>query len=190
MKTRQCLTTQLLLFSLLQVQTIYSRPGETVEECDKRYAKPIKLIDDETYGGDKVRNRVYRVSDIKITCVFWRGKCVFVTYVKLREGEKLTSPLAENEDLILSNYTKQHGDWKKTTGWDLLGGIASFKPNPVVLNQVSGDGKLQARSTYCVKELPGWPHKGTMSLNIFLIAEYGELTDLVGEELKKQKGKL
>jgi len=70
-----------IILCLLSASSANARLGETIEECDARYGKPIS-------NGDA---RTYLVVDgtIKVSCGFLNEKCVIIEFSKTN-GDTLT----------------------------------------------------------------------------------------------------
>ncbi len=60
-----------LILALLIPQIALARIGETLEQCERRYGKPIKVVEEM---------RFYEKSGVKIIMMMWRGKVHYIHY--------------------------------------------------------------------------------------------------------------
>ena len=96
-----------LILALLGQQTASARIGETIEQCDKRYGKPIAFQDAQ--GALVTPTRIYRKGDFEITVFQLNGRCEAMMYTNIVTGKLLSTEIMK--------FLEANG-----RGWDLFEG--------------------------------------------------------------------
>lgn len=90
---------------------VFGRYGETKEQCDKRYGKPVEAPIEIVNG---FTNCLYKKGGYFIEIIFWKGKAGCVTYCNSESDSQYDRvALTEEEKQILLRVNSGGGKWKK-----------------------------------------------------------------------------
>ncbi|GEP46179.1 hypothetical protein [Brevifollis gellanilyticus] len=98
----------LLLSVLISLSSpALARIGETPEQCEARYGKPVKI---------KAENSVsYQKAGMRVDCEFIDGKCARIYFAKLeKDAQNAALPITSEEAKILMEANSDGTPWTKT----------------------------------------------------------------------------
>jgi hypothetical protein len=99
----------LLLLSVLITlsSSALARIGETREQCDARYGKPVEVI-------EKTQTVAYEKAGLRIECTFYENKCDSIYFIRLEKDAKGKGiPFPEDEKRILLEANSGGKPWIK-----------------------------------------------------------------------------
>ncbi|GEP46177.1 hypothetical protein [Brevifollis gellanilyticus] len=98
----------LLLLSVLisLASPALARIGETPEQCEARYGKPVKIEEE----GQAFR---YRKAGFNVTCVFRNGACVHMAFSHVADAQNEVAPMSESEITTLLTANGSGKTWVK-----------------------------------------------------------------------------
>ncbi len=98
----------LLLLSVLisLASSALARIGETREQCEARYGKPLKIEEEDQAFR-------YRKAGFNVTCIFRAGACVHIGFSHVADAENEVAPITEPEITTLLNANAGGKPWAK-----------------------------------------------------------------------------
>lgn len=140
----------LLLSVLISLSSpALARIGETREQCEARYGKPVDSVNENI--------TIHKKNGLEVWCSFFEGRCYLISFRKIEaDSTQKKLPLSDTEKAALMEANSNGNTWVQTrrtedgnkTFWQNGDLEASYSIEPMntlsVINVRSRDARLQA----------------------------------------------